>query len=124
MSRWCRPMLGSSRIYSTPVRDEPICVASRIRCASPPESVPAGRERVRYSSPTSFKNPRRLFSSLRIRRAMAFSRSVSFRCSRKSSAPEMDLPQKSAMLMPPTVTARLVGDRRFPWHASHGMARM
>ena len=41
LSRWCRPMLGSSRMYSTPVRPEPICVARRMRCASPPESVAA-----------------------------------------------------------------------------------
>ena len=40
-STGCRPMLGSSQTYSTPIRLEPICVASRMRCASPPESVPA-----------------------------------------------------------------------------------
>ena len=32
-------MDGSSRTYSTPTSREPICVASRMRCASPPESV-------------------------------------------------------------------------------------
>ena len=42
LSRWCRPMLGSSRMYSTPVRPEPICVASRMRCASPPARVARG----------------------------------------------------------------------------------
>ena len=42
LSRWCRPMEGSSRMYSTPTRLEPIWVASRMRCASPPDSV-AGR---------------------------------------------------------------------------------
>ena len=47
LSRWCRPMDGSSRIYSTPIRDEPIWVASRIRWLSPPERVPAERESVR-----------------------------------------------------------------------------
>ena len=41
LSLWCRPILGSSSIYSTPTRPEPICVAKRMRCASPPESVPA-----------------------------------------------------------------------------------
>src|SRR4030042_412672 len=25
LSRWWRPMVGSSRMYSTPTRDEPIC---------------------------------------------------------------------------------------------------
>ncbi len=40
-------MLGSSRIYSTPIRLEPICVARRIRWLSPPERVLAERDRVR-----------------------------------------------------------------------------
>ena len=47
LSRWCRPMLGSSRIYSTPTSPEPIWVAKRIRWASPPDRVPAERDRVR-----------------------------------------------------------------------------
>ncbi len=41
-------------MYATPTRPEPICVARRIRCASPPDRVPvARRECSRYSSPTS-----------------------------------------------------------------------
>ena len=43
LSRWCRPIEGSSRMYSTPTRLDPIWVASRIRCASPPDSVDAAR---------------------------------------------------------------------------------
>ena len=43
LSRWCRPIDGSSSTYSTPTNPEPICVASRIRCASPPDSVAAAR---------------------------------------------------------------------------------
>ena len=43
LSRGCRPMDGSSSTYSTPRSFEPICVASRMRCASPPESVAAER---------------------------------------------------------------------------------
>ena len=39
LSRWCRPIEGSSRMYSTPISVVPIWVASRICCASPPESV-------------------------------------------------------------------------------------
>ena len=39
-------MLGSSKIYNTPVSLEPICVAKRMRCASPPESVYAVRDSV------------------------------------------------------------------------------
>lgn len=40
LSRWCRPMDGSSRTYRTPTRPEPIWVARRMRWASPPERVP------------------------------------------------------------------------------------
>ncbi len=44
---WFYASEGSSRIYSTPIRLDPICVASRIRWLSPPERVPAARLRVR-----------------------------------------------------------------------------
>ena len=30
LSLWCKPILGSSKIYKTPVNPEPICVASLI----------------------------------------------------------------------------------------------
>ena len=48
-------MEGSSKTYKTPVNLEPICVARRIRCASPPDKVPDERFSVRYSKPTLFK---------------------------------------------------------------------
>ena len=66
LSLWCRPMLGSSRIYKTPDNPAPICVAKRILCASPPDRVPAGLDNVKYSSPTSTKNCNLLFSSFNI----------------------------------------------------------
>ena len=47
LSLWCRPILGSSKIYATPTSPEPICVARRIRCASPPDKVPVARERLK-----------------------------------------------------------------------------
>ncbi len=43
LSRWCSPMEGSSSTYITPVRPEPIWLARRMRCASPPERVSAER---------------------------------------------------------------------------------
>jgi hypothetical protein len=43
LSRWCRPIDGSSSTYITPVSPEPICDASRMRCDSPPDSVSAER---------------------------------------------------------------------------------
>jgi hypothetical protein len=47
LSRWCRPMDGSSRMYMTPTSPAPIWLARRMRWASPPESVSALRSRVR-----------------------------------------------------------------------------
>jgi len=47
LSRGCNPMEGSSSTYSTPRSLEPICVARRMRCASPPERVVADRARVK-----------------------------------------------------------------------------
>ena len=41
LSLWCRPMLGSSSTYITPVKPDPIWVASLILWDSPPESVAA-----------------------------------------------------------------------------------
>ena len=63
LSRWCRPIDGSSRTYSTPDSSLPSCDARRMRCASPPDSEPAARSSVRYSSPTSSKNVRRFLIS-------------------------------------------------------------
>ena len=40
LSLWCNPMLGSSKTYKTPTNLLPICVASLIRWASPPDNVP------------------------------------------------------------------------------------
>ena len=46
LSRWCRPIDGSSRMYMTPTSPEPIWLASRMRCASPPrERLGAAIER-------------------------------------------------------------------------------
>ncbi len=47
LSRWCSPMEGSSRMYMTPVSPDPTWLASRMRCASPPDSdsaLPIQRE--------------------------------------------------------------------------------
>ena len=47
LSRWWRPIDGSSRMYRTPISVVPIWVASRIRCASPPERLMLARSTVR-----------------------------------------------------------------------------
>ena len=43
LSRWCRPMLGSSSTYVTPTNPAPIWLARRMRCPSPPDSDGAAR---------------------------------------------------------------------------------
>ena len=65
-------MDGSSSTYKTPVNREPICVASRMRCASPPDNVPAARVNVKYSKPTLSKNSRRSLISFKIEREFAY----------------------------------------------------
>ena len=114
LSRWCRPMLGSSKIYRTPIKEEPIWVARRIRWLSPPESVPLARDKVRYSKPTLCRNPSRSVISFKIAFAIIRSLSVSCRFLTNSSASETDFSQKSLILIPPTVTDRLSGFKRFP----------
>ena len=46
---------------------EPICVAKRILCASPPDNPPALRDNVKYPNPTSFKKPKRSLISFKTR---------------------------------------------------------
>ncbi len=47
MSCGCRPVVGSSKTYVVSVREDPRWRIILTRCASPPESVPAGRSRER-----------------------------------------------------------------------------
>nr|KEO81784.1 hypothetical protein DA06_26115 [Georgenia sp. SUBG003] len=47
MSCGCRPIEGSSKTYVTSVSEDPRCRIILVRCASPPDSVPAGRSRDR-----------------------------------------------------------------------------
>ena len=122
LSRWCRPMDGSSRIYSTPISDEPICVASRMRWLSPPDSVPDERESVRYSSPTDCKKPRRSIISLITLSPILCCISVSLSVWRNSIALTTDFSANSAIFSPPSVTASTSGRRRRPWHAGHGLS--
>ena len=104
--------------------EEPICVARRMRWASPPESVPAERERVRYSRPTSHRKPRRLSISLRIWRAMRSSFSVRVSWERKLRALRTERSDSAAMFSPPTVTASDTGFRRWPRQSGQGMLDM
>ena len=124
LSRWCRPMDGSSRMYSTPTSPAPIWVASRMRWASPPDSVPAARARLRYPTPTSTRNLSRAQISATARSAMKASVGVSSSDSRKARASSMESSVSAWMLLPPTVTARISGRRRAPWHDPQALGDM
>ena len=109
-------------MYSTPMREEPIWVARRMRWLSPPERVPEDRDRVRYSRPTLCKKPSRDLISFKMGAAIIFSRSESSKLSTNSKASVTDLSQNWLMFSPPTVTARLSLESRWPWHSSQGTA--
>jgi hypothetical protein len=79
-----------------------------MRCDSPPERVPAARESVRYSRPTSFRKARRSRISFRMRVAISvccfvkvfgtsLNHSLAFLIERSPTSP---------MCLPPTFTAR------------------
>ena len=124
LSLWCSPMLGSSRIYATPTSPEPICVASRMRCASPPDSVPVARERERYSRPTLMRNDTLARISFKIGAPMASCMAVSVNASMNSRNFTIDILVASKMFLSPTVTARDSFFSRCPLHAAQGVIRM
>ncbi len=108
----------------TPTRLEPICVASLIRCASPPDSDRAERDSDRYPMPTFSRKARRSEISRTIRRAIARSVSVISSEAIHSPAPRADISLYSAMLIPPTLTARLSGRSRAPSQSGQGCSAM
>ncbi len=113
-------MEGSSRIYSTPMRLDPIWVASLIRWLSPPERVAADRLRVRYCSPTLCRNPSRERISFNIWSAIMVWVLVRVSPSMNRRASDTGRVVKSWMLLPPTVTARLSIFSRLPLHTGQG----
>ena len=124
LSRWCRPMDGSSKTYITPVSPEPICEASRMRWASPPDKVPDWRESDRYSSPTLFKKFSRSTISFKILWAISRFCGLSF-----SSAPAnhpsaclIDMAETSMMSSPAILIASASGFRRLPPQCSQTAA--
>jgi hypothetical protein len=100
-----------------------------MRCASPPDSVPAARDSDRYSNPTSSKKPSLDWISLSTWPAIACSREPSVSPLRKSAQSEMDSSHTSAIDFAPCspaakVTARISGLSRVPSHTGHGTSRM
>ena len=119
LSLWCKPILGSSKIYNTPVNPEPIWVAKRILCASPPESVPAFLDNVKYSNPTSIKNCNLWSISFNINSDIIFSVSFNSRLFRYSLIYLIDIWVNSFMFLSPTFIERISGFNLDPWQAWH-----
>ncbi len=121
LSRWCRPMLGSSRIYSTLTSSEPICVAKRMRWLSPPDNVAERRSSERYSRPTSTRNPSLVRISLMI--SWAMSASVLFSRFSISQAhwcrSEISIRLRSAIFFPSIKKWRASLLSRCPLHSGH-----
>ena len=122
LSLWCNPILGSSNIYSTPVSPEPIWVAKRIRCASPPDKLPALLDNVKYSNPTSSKNCKRLFNSFSIWSAIILS--LLFNCNefKKSFILSIDISVNSFIFLSPTFTDKLSFFSLAPWQVWHALS--
>ena len=116
LSLWCNPMDGSSRMYKTPINEDPIWVANLILWASPPDSVPAFLSSVKYSSPTETMNPSLSLISLRICFAIIFSFSERVKLSKNICASLTDISVISITDFCPIVTARLSGFNRLPLH--------
>ena len=113
-------MLGSSRTYSTPTSADPIWVARRIRCASPPDRLPAARPSVRYSRPTLSRNPSRASISLRISFAILSADGDSLSPAINDRSSVTDKSHSSLIFFPPTVTASASLRSLLPPHEGHG----
>ncbi len=134
LSRGCRPIEGSSKMYSTPTRPQPICPARRMRCDSPPDRVGAVRARVRYSSPTLSKKPSRPRISFSTSAAITARVSSSSRSLKNSVASAMLSAQTSVSeragrsakrgCRVASVTVRACSLRRAPAQATQPTTRM
>ena len=125
LSRWCRPMLGSSRMYSTPTSAEPICVARRMRCASPPRQRGRGALQREIADADVVEEGEALADLLDDASADEALRVAELQAPcRKPSASRTLISVKSLMLRSPSVTARLVGLSRAPLHSGHGLSAM
>ena len=108
-------MLGSSRMYKTPVKPEPICVAKRILCASPPDKLPAFLDRVRYSSPTSIKNCNLWSISFKINSDIIVCVLFNSRLFKYSFIWRIDISVNSLMFFSPTLIDNISGFNLAPW---------
>ena len=99
-------------------------MASRIRCASPPDSVAAARSSDRYPTPTLSRKRSRSSISRRISRAIWRSVSDSSSPSSQSIARRADMRVNSLIPRPPTLTASDSGLSRAPLHSGQGRSVM
>ena len=124
LSRWCNPIDGSSKIYRTPVSDEPSCDASRILCASPPASVGAARSSVKYPSPTSSKNLRRFSISFNTRATISCWRLANRSLLKNSRVSDTDILLISPIFFPPILTNNASCFNRIPLQTRHGLSEI
>ena len=117
-------MLGSSRMYNTPISDEPICVASLILWLSPPESVPLERFNVKYSRPTLFKKANLSQISLITGLAIICSLVENSKFLKNSKLSTILKSQTSKMFIPPTVTAKASRFNRLPLQSGQWCSRI
>ena len=111
-------------MYKTPTSELPICVASRIRCDSPPESVVADRPSVKYVNPTFVRNPSRARISLSTWCAICSSRALGLNSAKNFSHCSIESRVSLSMFAPPTVTASASGFSRAPLHCGQTEADM
>src|SRR5690606_24389094 len=103
---------------------EPICVASLMRCDSPPLNVLAERLRVKYSNPTSRRNFNLSVISFKIGFAIIASLPFNFTFLKNSSSFKMESEVTSVIFFPWNFTASDSFFNLPPPHAGHGTVFM
>ena len=98
--------------------------ASRMRCASPPASVPAERSRREVVEADVEQEPRRALISFVTRSAIMPVALDSSSAARNLDDSPIDRSHTSEMFWSSIVTASVAGFSRAPPHAEHGTSRM
>ena len=125
LSRWCSPIDGSSRMYSTPTRPLPICVASRMRCASPPGERARGaaeREVVEPDVDQEAQPRADLLHEPLGDHLLALGQTHVV--DERERVADREVGHLARCSGPPIVTASVSGRSRAPLHARHGISRM
>ena len=104
-------------MYNTPLNPLPICVASLIRCDSPPESVPARRESVKYVNPTLIRKDNLALISFTMLCAIFCSFADNLSDEIKPYNFVIDISQTSAIDLPSIFIESALGFKRLPKHS-------